>query len=307
MPGNLSVTEGIVQYLAETKTEDRIGSLVTSGRSLIAVFQDLNRIDSNVAQDLADILQSCEDRAVSFLKQLGGVSKSDESILSLHDQLVILHLILFSIYEQFYDRMLTYIMSAYLQKCGLISKEIASPHVFEEKSLITIEQALGGRNPLSDKYDFPVILRLLMASCEQMQAIFKSSAGLPDVEVKKEAIDLSDNLIASMAIRNRIAHMSEEAAYYSTKRVNENLDFLAGFFPLVLETLQRLVSFFTELHKEAPLSSHKRSGRDGLLQVLSERSKEWTDPAARKSIETALRRLQKTKNLSNEDLFKTES
>jgi hypothetical protein len=271
LPEGSTLTIQISEYLRKNNTRERMQSLVEKGRLLIGVYQNLrdphisNKQRAERAQVLADMLQSCDERASGFLDSLDNIDETESNIfLTLQDQLLILFLILFSVYERFYDFILSRMLHVYLIKCNLIPETLALPQVFDETLLpLTIEEGLRTQGkPVLGRYEFPVVLRLLMASSKEMREIFARCLSLEPKEQQTRALGLGDNLIHSMIIRNRIAHMSEIVGYYSPKNQKQNLQYLAAFFPLVLENLHELLSLFSNLHSEAlsmPPSQHTTS------------------------------------------------
>jgi len=303
LSGELSLTDVVLEYLTKELVTERVESLVSSGKSMVDSFVSLKRIDPDKAQALADVLRSCQERT---LTSLGNSTQVDASlrIRWLHDQFAMLYLVLFSVYEKFYDRILSDVLLAYLKGSGLISTGLVSP-LLSERGL-TLEEALGiGRKPILGKYDFPLILRLLMASSTEMQERFGKSLGLGLEEARRKAIELSDNLIHSMTIRNRIAHMHEARGHYALERLDGNLQYLAYFYPRVLETLQELLTFFSSLQDDFPLDSRKPKGRLGLLYSIHGALEDGNP--TKKLVATMISKLEEDKDKSNEDLVATSS
>ena len=298
MSEELNLANVVLEYLTKEQVAERVESLVSSGKSMVGSFVSLKRISPDNAQALADVLRSCQDRTLTSLASSTQVEASLR-IRWLHDQFAVLHLVLFSVYEKFYDRILSDVFLAYLKGSRLISTDLASP-LLSERGL-TLEEALGiGRKPILGKYDFPVILRLLMASSTEMQDRFAKSLGLEPEKARTKAVELGDNLIRSMNIRNRIAHMHEARGHYDLERLNDNLQYLAYLYPRVLETLQELLTFFSSLQNDFPLESRKPKGRLGLLYEIHD-ALEDSNPT-KIALKKMISMLEEDKDISNEDL-----
>jgi len=308
-----SFLHGVQDYLERKQTTKLTEELVESGKELTTAFVSLQRLDPSVADQYAERLLSCQRRTENMLNQLKTSIDVNRWLFSLHDQILALFLAVYSAYECFHKTILERILYAYFRKHNLVSEHFMLPEPFQELARpMSIEEALGTETKtVHSCYEFPVILRFLLTSSEPMTELYRIATKLSTIEESKQrAAAFADNLIHSTVIRNRIAHMSERASYYSAEEptVRRNLQELAALLPLVLETLVDLFLFFSKLLEEAGLQigTRKRPGKVGLLECIYGRLgkgdlREVDD--VRRLVALAISKLRDRPETPNEQLF----
>jgi hypothetical protein len=310
-----SLVEKVIGHLEKEHVEEATASFVNTAKQLLAAFQSLRRVSSDRAQEIAELLLSCQKRMEVVMKSRElnvqeEIGKEQTPLVFLHDNLLVLMLVLFSVYEHFYKDVLYEILHSYLTKQKLVSRllEPPQPSAFEEQAPpINLTEALSW--PYLSIYQFPLMVRVLVSSSESVTNIFASIAELSLNEAKARSGEIGDNLMLSMSIRNRIAHMSERVAYYSLEpsTMKRNLQYLAIYLPMVAATLRNLFLLFSKLCNESPLeikSGRREAILENLLRCIDEEKFERVNDIS-DVIAKAILKLQRDPDTPNERLFKS--
>lgn len=295
---------------SDTVTKSLSESL-KSAKRLTAIFLELDRISRGHSELLMTMLDDYYKRVLSFIEYLASVEKMVQQgeetgglVISCYDEILVIYLLAFSIYDRFYDYVFETAFRNFLIKNELIERKYGDLELRD----------ITRRRTLFDQYNFPIVFGMFLNRQKEFKELFARSLNLSDVECEKEVKTFTKSFIYLMGMRNQIAHMAEKLELYSiqSEKMKTKAKMLVSHFSTFQSDLERLLKFFFSMTKQLKNEGilKKTNGKaqskvvERLLLRLSAKISEMEDPnEILETIKMALEKARKTRTVNIEDLF----
>ena len=307
--GILLAIKGILPS-SDTVTKALSESL-ESGKNLTAIFLELDRISRGHSELLMTMLNDYNKRVRSFIEHLDSVEKMVQQgkktsglVISCYDEILVIYLLAFSIYDRFYDYVFETVFRNFLIKNKLIERKYGDLKLRD----------IARRRTLFDQYNFPIVFGMFLNIDGKFKELFARVLNLSGEECEEEVKTFTKSFIYLMGMRNQIAHMAEKLELYSTQseKMKTNAKMLVSHFSIFQSDLERLLKFFFAMTKQLKNEEilKKTNGKaqtkvvERLLLKLFAKISKMKDPnEILETIKTALDKARKERTVNIEDLF----
>lgn len=231
---------------ASKKFHDSLERSLEAAQFITAMFKELKLFKQKKApRILMEMMNAYKQRVHSFLNFIDSItpeeSKDDRIrsfIISCYDEMLMIFLLAFSIYDGFHKNVLDRTFRRFLIKNNLLKSK------YENLKLIG---NIVRRSTLFDAYNFPIVLGMFLPKSDELKTIFTQALNLRQDECDEQMSTFIESFIYLMGIRNQIAHMSKEQKLYSIENMKTNAKMLATYFYVFQTDLERLLKFFYAL------------------------------------------------------------
>lgn len=227
---------------ASKELRDSLKRTLEVAQFVTAMFQELKLLKQKRSEFLMGMLNDYKQRVHSFLNFIDSITpemSEDDNIrsfiISCYDEILMIFLLAFSIYDVFHKSVLDRTFRRFLIRNNLLQGE------YEDLKLV------GGivrGTTLFNAYNFPIVLGMFLPKSDELKTIFAQALNLREDECDEQMSAFTQSFIYFMGIRNQIAHMSKDQRLYSVKNINKNAKMLGSYFYVFQTDLERLLKFF---------------------------------------------------------------
>jgi hypothetical protein len=229
-----------------TQLEASLTNFLRYTTDILALYASLKRLGKINPDHITNLMENYKNRFDSFLsilKKCGSGElaneNTDEILILCYDELLILYILAFSIYDSVYD-LIDYTFRQYL-----FNKKLLSESIIDLNIMTIIKQST-----LFSSYEFPIIISMSLRSNNELKLYFAEKNRIEETKIEKEIFEFTESLICLMSYRNQVGHMSADLELFSVKKIEKNYEKISLFVTIYQKNLEKLMLLINNLTQD---------------------------------------------------------
>jgi hypothetical protein len=229
-----------------TKLEKSYTNLLSYTKDILTKYTNLNRLGGVDPNHITNLMGNYKNRLNMFINILekcnsGKIKVDDpEEILILcYDELLILYILAFSIYDSIYS-LIDYTFRNYL-----FEKKILSENVIDLNLMKIVRQST-----LFSSYDFPIMICMNLRGNLEFKKYFIEKTNVEVTKADEEIYKFTEALLCLMSYRNQVGHMSADLELFSMAKIENNYEKISLFVTVYQENLEKLMLLINNMTQD---------------------------------------------------------